>query len=171
MNPIAQRGETDCSPTAIVNAICWAKNWRYKEDFQVSLLERITKLCKTNEEGTDDKDFERVLKSMGRKYGFKIDRQEKCTPKRTTQAIIKHLSDGGAIALCHLDLVDPVEWHFSFWFAMSTTGCLMGANVLGSMEFYACPPEGMEAIIRISKTYWNDGVNFPEVYFLSKVSK
>lgn len=170
MNLIAQQNETDCSPTAIANAICWANDWKFNGSIQTDILNRVVKLCKTDEDGTADDDFVIVLKKMGKRFGFVVNKIKVIKNKKDTQEVYNHIKHGGSVILSHIDMIDSeLAWHHSFWFKISCTGCLMGANVIGGCEFYACPVEGLHSIIRITRAYGGGGINQPEAYFLTKV--
>lgn len=96
-----QRNLFSCGPVAILNALKWAgRGATYDSHYGLLVRE-----CKTDVEGTHDKDLRKTL----RKYGFKFKKT------RLLQDIKDHLEDGGAMILSHLD--SDGEWHYSFWYA------------------------------------------------------
>lgn len=85
---VGQRDNFRCGPVAVANALKWARlpcSWKRDKDI-------LTKLCKTDADGTCDGNLVRALReasgktiAVGRRHTIKI------------QSVIDHVNGGGAI--------------------------------------------------------------------------
>lgn len=108
-----QKDMYSCGPVAILNALKWGgANATYRKHIRF-----LTQECKTTSDGTEDKDFDRTLRTNGRNW-FSV-----AKPKYfDIYTITDHLHSGGAVIIAHLELNPPHDWHYSLWIGANNTG-------------------------------------------------
>jgi len=136
---ICQHDDYSCSPVCLYNVGQWLGD-------AVS-LKFLTTLCHTDVDGTEDKYFNKTLRSTWNNLHV--------VKKRAwnNSTIFHHFENGGAVVIAHLDTDN--EWHHSFW-----TGYRQGINTL-CQEFY---------IYDVLQRTVDAGAT-PDVYFLTDLSK
>jgi hypothetical protein len=94
--------EHTCGPVALMNLVSWLGGL---PDFSEMYL-----ACKSDQDGTDDDQFLRVLAALKRKYSFKYE-TSKTVPAEQLFSFLKFSCNSALIA--HLD--NHGDWHWSFW--------------------------------------------------------
>jgi len=156
---MTQKKDYDCSPIAITNSCVWAKNKNINEKF-IYLFANV--YCNTlKNKGTFDEDFEQTLKIAS---NFEVCPFEvKKLRKVNVELITKHIKNGGAAILSHLEIweKDP-EWHHSLWIGYSN-GNYKGINVKSGKLLFSCNRDYFDKLLKTQ-----DNIEKPKIYLLTR---
>lgn len=131
-----QHNEFGCGPVAIMNAVVWSTGKR----FGYRNYTEISKLCKTDKDGTYDRDMEKVLIKYGKKHGFKVTKVEDIQPYASLGYIYNERRK--AVVISHPDLEYPEDWHWTFVYNS-------GVGYINTVNLYA-----KETITTDQKWHW-----------------